>query len=204
VSGAPARSLSVPGRACQRRDMRTQRVGNRRETADCDRDGMDPGATPCEDVPPLRGSRVGVTAHRRADEQAELLARRGAEVMLGPIVRTLPLGDARPLAEATYLLLRHPPDLLVATTAIGMRSWFGAAETWGIDDTLGEALGAARIASRGPKARAALSAAGLASQIEDPSERLDRLMVDVHTLVTGPGRRSGSPPPSRQTSRPAR
>jgi uroporphyrinogen-III synthase len=140
------------------------------------------GTTVCETIPPLTGWRVGITAHRRADEQAALLRRRGAEVVLGPVVRTLPFGDDGPLREATESVLARPPDLLVATTGIGIRSWFGAAETWAIDRELRDALARARVVCRGPKARAALAAAGLATEFDEPSERLDRL---VDALVDG-------------------
>lgn len=37
---------------------------------------------------PLDGFVVGVTADRRASEQAELLRRRGADVMHGPAIAT--------------------------------------------------------------------------------------------------------------------
>jgi uroporphyrinogen-III synthase len=134
------------------------------------------GPTPCERIPPLAGWRVGITAHRRAEEQAELLQRRGATVVTGPVVRTLPLDDDRRLRRATEALLADPPDILVATTGIGIRSWFGAAESWGVDGELGAALGSARITSRGPKARAALAGVGLPSHVDEPSERLDRLV----------------------------
>jgi uroporphyrinogen-III synthase len=119
---------------------------------------------------------VGVTAHRRADEQAELLRRRGAELVFGPVVRTLPFGDDRPLREATEAVLTHPPHLVVATTGIGIRSWFGAAESWGLDGDLTTALASARRVARGPKARAALAAVGLPSDFDEPSERLDHLV----------------------------
>lgn len=134
------------------------------------------GSAACERVPPLAGWTVGVTAHRRAEEQAELLRRRGAAVVLGPVVRTLPFGDDRPLKDATDDLVRRPPDLLVATTGIGMRSWFGAAETWGLDRALARALGGARAVARGPKARAALSGLGFAIDGVEPSERLEHLV----------------------------
>jgi uroporphyrinogen-III synthase len=130
----------------------------------------------CGTIPPLAGWRVGVTAHRRADEQTELLRRRGAAVVGGPVVRTLPFGDDRPLREATEALLAEPPQLVVATTGIGLRSWFGAAESWGLDRALVAALEPARRAARGPKARAALGAVGLPCHLDEPSERLDALV----------------------------
>ncbi len=135
------------------------------------------GAASCERVPPLCGFRVGVTADRRADEQAELLRRRGADVVLAPAVSTRPFGDDRPLREATDALLSRPPDVMVATTGIGIRSWFAATESWGIDDDLRRALGTARIVSRGPKASAALVGVGLAADEDEPTERLNALVT---------------------------
>jgi uroporphyrinogen-III synthase len=143
---------------------------------------MGSGSLSCETIPPLSGWRVGLTAHRRADEQAELLLRRGATVVFGAVVRTLPFGDDRPLREATEALLAQPPHLVIATTGIGIRSWFGAAETWGLDGELTVALETARRVARGPKARAALAAVGLPSHFDEPSERLDHLVESLLTM----------------------
>ena len=137
---------------------------------------MGPEPLTCGRIPPLTGWRVGLTAHRRADEQAELLRRRGAAVVSGAVVRTLPFGDDRPLRDATEALLARPPQLVIATTGIGIRSWFGAAESWGVDRELTSALDPARRVARGPKARAALAAVGLPSHVDEPTERLDRLV----------------------------
>jgi uroporphyrinogen-III synthase len=63
--------------------------------------------------------------------------------------------------------------VVVATNGIGIRSWFGAAESWGADRALVAALDGARRIARGPKARAALAAVGLPSHADEPSERLD-------------------------------
>jgi uroporphyrinogen-III synthase len=149
---------------------------------------MGPDSLPCGRIPPLAGWRVGLTAHRRADEQAELLRRRGAGVLHGPVVRTLPFGDDRPMRAATEALLARPPQLVIATTGIGIRSWFGAAESWGLDRELAHALEPARRLARGPKARAALAAVGLPSHADEPSERLDRL-VDGLVAAGVDGRR---------------
>jgi uroporphyrinogen-III synthase len=142
---------------------------------------MSRGPAACERIPPLAGWRVGVTAHRRAEEQAELLTRRGASVVFGPVVRTHPFADDDRMRLATEALVEEPPHITVATTGIGIRSWFGAAESWGVDDQLTAALQPALRIARGPKARAALAAIGLPSHIDEPSERLDHL---VDSLVT--------------------
>jgi uroporphyrinogen-III synthase len=139
------------------------------------------GLAPCETVPPLSGFRVGITADRRAEEQAELLRRRGADVMVAPVLATRAFGDDRRLRDATTDLLAHPPDIVVATTGIGVRSWFAAAESWGLDGALRDALAGATIVSRGPKASAAWIGVGLASDDDEPSEQLaglvDRLVA---------------------------
>ena len=78
-------------------------------------------------APSLAGYVVGVTADRRADEQIELLRRRGATTLHGPSIKTLPLDAAQELRSITELLLRDPPDYVIANTGIGMRGWFAAA-----------------------------------------------------------------------------
>jgi uroporphyrinogen-III synthase len=142
---------------------------------------MGDGRVSCADIPVLAGFRIGVTADRRAEEQAELLRRRGANVVIAPVVCIRPFGADAPLRDATEALVACPPDVVIATTGIGIRSWFASAESWGVDAELRAALGRARIAARGPKAAAALVAVGLPRHETEPSERLDGL---VHRLVT--------------------
>jgi len=55
-------------------------------------------------APSLAGYVVGVTADRRADEQIELLRRRGATTLHGPSIKTLPLDAAQELRSITELL----------------------------------------------------------------------------------------------------
>ena len=59
------------------------------------------GRRPETDPTSLAGYAVGITADRRWEEQAELLARRGATVLHGPTIKTLPLGSAEDLRRAT-------------------------------------------------------------------------------------------------------
>src|SRR5262245_42177622 len=90
-------------------------------------------ATRCTDhfpMDPLAGWHVAVTAERRAQEQAELLQRRGATVLLTPAVRAERLDDTT-VRAATADLLAVPADIFVATTAAGMQAWVASAWSWG-------------------------------------------------------------------------
>lgn len=120
---------------------------------------------------PLEGFTVGVTADRRAEEQAELLTRRGAKVLHGPSIRTIPLVDGEALAAATTALIERPPDVLVLTTGLGTRGWLAAADGLGLDDALRAALASTRIVVRGPKAAGAALAAGLDVSWQATSEQ---------------------------------
>jgi uroporphyrinogen-III synthase len=123
----------------------------------------------------LEGFTIGVTADRRADEQIELLVRRGATVVRGPTIGTAYLGDERAIEAATRSLIADPPDLLVANTGIGMRSWFEAAQTWDLDEQLVGALGDTVVVARGPKAAGAAQRAGLRVDHHAVSERLSEV-----------------------------
>lgn len=124
---------------------------------------------------PLEGFTIGVTADRRAKEQEDLLIRRGALVLRGPTIGTAYLGDEDVLRRVTESLIARPPDLLVANTGIGMRSWFEAAQTWGLADALASALERTTVISRGPKAAGAAQRAGLTVHHHAVSERLDEV-----------------------------
>ncbi|MCG8923758.1 uroporphyrinogen-III synthase [Lentzea sp. CC55] len=119
---------------------------------------------------PLAGFTVGVTAARRADELIALLERKGASVLHGPALRIVPLPDDATLHAATTELVSSPVDVVVATTAIGFRGWFEAAEGWGLASRLHRALSSAVVLPRGPKAKGAVRAAGLVEAWSPSSE----------------------------------
>jgi uroporphyrinogen-III synthase len=127
----------------------------------------------------LCGFTVGVTADRRSQEQVLMFEKLGLDVVRAPVIKTLPVGDGTNLRAMTEALIADPPDYLVANTGLGMRSWFGLAEVWGLDQSLREALAGTRIAARGPKAAGAVGIAGLevwwragTEQLTSVSERL--------------------------------
>ncbi|MFB6817800.1 uroporphyrinogen-III synthase [Streptomyces sp. NPDC056347] len=129
---------------------------------------------------PLTGFTVGVTAARRAEEFGALLERRGAAVVHAPALRIVPLADDGELRTATREIIASPPDVVVATTAVGFRGWMEAAGGWGLADALLDALGGAELLARGPKAKGAVRAAGLteawSAASESMAEVLERLL----------------------------
>jgi len=131
----------------------------------------------------LDGFTIGVTADRRWEEQASLFERRGATVVHGPAIRTLPLGCEDRLRAATDDVLARPPRFLVANTGIGMRSWFAAAECWGIGADLSAALARSAIYARGPKASAAVHANGLEVVARGRTERLAEVVAAVGSVA---------------------
>lgn len=116
--------------------------------------------SPLEEAP-LAGYTVGVTADRRADEQIELLERRGATVMHAPTIRTHPLVDEDALATATREALSAPIDIAVLITAIGTRGWVETAESLGVAEDLLDTLARSELYVRGSKAKGAATTLGL-------------------------------------------
>lgn len=136
--------------------------------------------------PVLHGFTVGITADRRWDEQASLFERRRATIVHAPTIRTIPLGSDAPLRAATEAVVQCPPDVFIAVTGLGMRSWFGAADSWGLGSALFDSLRGASVYARGPKASGAMHSLGLDVAVRTPSERLAET-IDLALPEIGPG-----------------
>ena len=115
------------------------------------------------DDQPLAGFRIGVTAARKVEEQVALLERRGARgrVGSGTVARPQPRRRRGPARGDRRTSCRRPVDLFLATTGIGMKTWFAACERWGMLDELLASIGSAEILARGPKSVGALRRRGL-------------------------------------------
>ena len=146
---------------------------------------------------PLRGRTVAVTAARRAEEQRTILERRGATVLHAPAISTIHLAEDALVRAATDRLLTAPADLMVLTTAAGVRWWLEICEQWGVADDVRELMSRVPLYSRGPKTTGALRGAGLrehASAVSEASPELlemllargvDGLTVGVQVQGTG-------------------
>ncbi len=129
----------------------------------------------------LAGYTVGVTADRRKDELATLLQARGARVVLAPALRIVPISDDAELRAATRACLATPPDIVLVNTGIGMRGWLEAAEGWGLAEPLRSVLSRAYLVARGPKARAAVRAAGLHDRWTPEGEGYEEVVEHLTT-----------------------
>ena len=130
--------------------------------------------------PPLAGFTVAVTADRRLspgdDELGGLLEQYGARVVPAPALRVVPFADDAKIKAATLAVIEDPPDVVIATTGIGLRGWLDAAGGWGLGDALRARLTGARLIARGPTARRAIRAAGLVEAWAPPSASGDDVL----------------------------
>jgi uroporphyrinogen-III synthase len=84
----------------------------------------------------------------------------------------VPLAADEGVRAATERLVACPPDVVIAHTGLGMRSWLALADSHGLGDDLLAALAPAEVLARGPKAAGASLAAGLDVVWRAPSETL--------------------------------
>ena len=120
----------------------------------------------------LSGFTVGITAERKAEEIGNLLARRGARVLFGAAMHTVPLPEDGELAVATERVLSAPVDFVVAITGVGFRGWVEAS-----GDALVEHLSGSRVVARGAKAKGAVRGAGLREEWTSPSEESAEILA---------------------------
>ena len=130
---------------------------------------------PVPELGELTGFRIGVTAHRRAADLVAALERRGAQVVHAPALRISPAAEDARVIEATRTLLAHRPDVVLLTTAYGLRRWFDVADAAGLGEDLREAFRAARVLARGAKVRGQ----ALSLELDDPEVSADERTSSV-------------------------
>jgi uroporphyrinogen-III synthase len=132
----------------------------------------------------LAGWTIGVTAERRAAEQAALLQRRGADVVLAPAVVSEPVAEAE-TRHATGLLIADPLDHMVITSAIGARAWLAMAWTWDMGPAVLDRLRHSRVVARGAKAVGVLVGEGVPVAFRPGGETMAEVLADLLDLGVG-------------------
>ena len=132
----------------------------------------------------LEGFRIGVTSDRRSGDLIDALARRGAQVLHAPTLRMANAVSDDPVIDDTRAIIEARPDVLLATTAYGVRRWFEVADAAGLGEALLDALADTAILVRGPKARGGIRAAGLNDVGMSAEETTESLIDEV--LATRP------------------
>ncbi len=108
---------------------------------------------------------------------------RGAAVVHGPTMKTVDLTGDPELRAATEAIVADPPAVLVATTGMGVRMWFEAAEAWGRRQELLQALRRTTAVARGAKSQSALRQAGLEVSWSAPNETMAEVLEHVRRLA---------------------
>ncbi|MEV7648387.1 uroporphyrinogen-III synthase [Arthrobacter sp. NPDC089319] len=124
----------------------------------------------------ISGFRIGVTSDRRSADLISALERRGAAVLHAPALKIAPVSEDMPLLADTEAILGERPEIVLITTAYGMRRWSEAADAAGLGEDLADLLEDAKIFVRGPKARGAVRAAGLNDAGISADERTSTLV----------------------------
>ncbi|MFB9309475.1 uroporphyrinogen-III synthase [Agromyces hippuratus] len=127
----------------------------------------------------LAGFRIGVTSDRRSADLIDALARRGATVIHAPTLRMTNALSDDPVIADTRAIVEARPDVLLATTAYGVRRWFEVADAAGLGEDLLDALSDTAILVRGPKARGGIRAAGLNDVGMSAQETTESLIDEV-------------------------
>jgi uroporphyrinogen-III synthase len=127
----------------------------------------------------LDGFRIGVTSDRRSGDLIDAFVRRGAQVIHAPTIRMANASSDEPVIADTRAIIDARPDVLLATTAYGVRRWFEVADAAGLGDDLLDALRVTAILVRGPKARGGIRAAGLDDVGMSAEETTESLIDEV-------------------------
>ena len=129
----------------------------------------------------MEGARIGITAHRRAVEQARLVTSLGGVPVLGRSLEADVPRRPATLAEELRAVLAEPLDVAVCLTGVGARRLSAAAAASGPEALLRSRLRLAHVIARGPKPRRELRA--LRQRVDwtaDPASTLlvrDRLLL---------------------------
>ncbi len=116
---------------------------------------------------PLAGRRIALPESRELDLFADMLLKRGAEILRCPLVAIHDAPDQQPVRDWLQAFTTQPWDDFIMLTGEGMRRLLTAAERAGgtVREDFITRLGQVRKIVRGPKPGAALRAVGLKAEV---------------------------------------
>lgn len=116
---------------------------------------------------PLQGRRIALPESRELNLFADMLIKRGADVLRCPLVSIHDAPDQAPVLDWIRAFVAQPPDDLILLTGEGLRRLVSAAERAGgsLRDDFVAALENVRTLTRGPKPGAALRKIGLKADV---------------------------------------
>lgn len=119
------------------------------------------------DVLPLAGRRIALPESRELDLFADMLLKRGAEVLRCPLVSIHDAPDQQPVLDWLTQFNTQPWDDFIVLTGEGLRRLLAAAERAGgsVREDFIARLGRVRTLTRGPKPGAALRSVGLKADL---------------------------------------
>src|SRR5690606_17617970 len=132
---------------------------------------------------PLAGRRIALPESRELDLFADMLLKRGAEVLRCPLVSIHDAPDQQPVLDWLDRFTAEPWDDFIALTGEGIRRLLGTAERAGgtLRDDFIARLAQVRKLTRGPKPGAALRSVGLKADLvalEPTTEGVIRTLQD--------------------------
>ncbi|HEX6771602.1 MAG TPA: uroporphyrinogen-III synthase, partial [Acidobacteriaceae bacterium] len=134
----------------------------------------------------FNGLRVLSLENRRATEIAKLIRTYGGEPTVACAMREVPLESNHEAFEFAGRLLRGDFDLVIFTTGIGVRRLMDIIETRYDRARIIDALRRAKLATRGPKASAAVRELGLPVAVTAPEPCTWRETIEALDNAFGP------------------
>ena len=136
----------------------------------------------------LGNLRIAVPESRQLDTMAQLLEKRGAQVLRIPLIAIHDAPDEGPVLSWIEQFIDSPPDLFIILTGEGVRRLLALAERHALNAALVDALSQTSLLSRGPKPARALREIGIKNAVQANSPTTDGV-IDSLTTMDLKGRR---------------
>lgn len=138
----------------------------------------------------LQGLKIVSFESRRAKELAELLRRHGADPIIAPSMREVPLSQNSAAFDFLRQLEEGKVDIVIFLTGVGTRTLVEAVASEYPRERLAAVLGRTTLVARGPKPVAALKELGLQPAISVPEPNTWReILLEIDSKLSIRGRR---------------